>query len=140
MSYVKCNVCPTRADCEEAAMCLNTLVTHKYHTTLMSSGAKVVQAVPHPGPQAALIARPVPAQLPAGIRGAVRDPRPPATGSVKAAVDNACEAQLAGHDVTPANVKLAAAAALVALLAAGVNENSAKKGVGLWARARLQAT
>lgn len=34
MSYVKCNACPSQADCDEAGKCLNTLVTHRYGVTV----------------------------------------------------------------------------------------------------------
>lgn len=111
-------------------MCLNTIVTSRRHGC-----AEPFIAINSPElskqPEAVVNASSWP----------VVQERPARAGGVAERIDNACETQLrlAGGVLSEAALRAAAASALPLLLADGVNANSARKGVGVWVRARKSA-
>lgn len=125
MSYVKCLACPSHTQCAEAGQCLNTVVI--LHMNRPGASCQVQDA--HLATTAGTVSLPA-NKAPRGPAAASPSPKQP--GGVLGTINAACDAALAAAGT--GDRKQAARAALVTLLARGINENSARKGVGVWAR------
>lgn len=140
MTFISCPACPSPADCAEAGQCLNTmLLKERYAAARTAPAAPVTLASPEFAAHPASVAN-----AESWPKTPARPPRAPTAGpagGVAATINAACETALLAHggmtgvaSVDAATRKLAARDALPVLLATGVNENSARKGVGVWAR------
>jgi hypothetical protein len=151
--FVKCGACPSQADCEEAGMCLNTLVTHTYvmkRGGTMSATVPAREGDPFGGSTGAASATAVatPQPTPAKPATARAAPSAPGAGSVTERIFAACDAALAKLDAQRGDkedrapsihqqvLKDARNMAIPQLVEAGVNINSARKGSSMWLQAR----
>lgn len=127
MSYIKCNACPSHADCEEAGKCLNTLVTHSYgrHVPIVPAAGAPVPNVPAPAPAAPKAAR-QPRQEGQGARPAAGT----TTGRVWAIADELLQATPAGPS------KEFRRSVITACEAAGINSSTASVQYGKWLSSR----
>lgn len=132
MSYVKCNACPSKQDCEEACMCLNTIVTQRMG--LLQPAAvgvadpalalhPVAQANAASWPTGKAAPAPRPAQAPSGP--ATRPAAGTTTGRVWDIADNVCaHNKLEGKELRR---KVIAECEL-----AGINPSTASVQYGKW--------
>lgn len=136
MNYIKCNACPSQADCDEAGKCLNTLVTHSYLRHKDGSVAGVIKAEPlmcgrdYSGAPTPAPAQPQAARQPRA-EGA---PSRPAAGTTTGRVWAIADQQLAQwpHGINKEFRRLV----ISACEAAGINSSTASVQYGKWLSSR----
>lgn len=145
VSYVKCNACPSKQDCEEAGMCLNTLVTHRMGRVIPVACVGVADPAlaRHPIAQANAASWPTgkatpaprPAQAPSGPT--VRPAAGTATGKVWELADTHYALLYSAGSVAALNVQLAGNKAfrrqvIELCVDAGINPSTASVQFGKW--------